>query len=277
MWIVGASVSLACSAMLIRTASQHLDTFVVVFFRSLFGIAIIVPLMFWPQRISFRPSNPKLMALRGLFAFLTMTTWFHAIALLPTAEAVSLNFTSPIFVTVLAAFFLGETIRSRRIAAIAAGLCGIFIILRPGFEAVLPAHFLPLLAAFFMACSGVLVRRLIHDNHPNTLIFFTSAAVLPLVTPFAVMNWTMPSGIEWVLLLGIGITTTLTHQCLTRAYRTAEAGLVAGMSFLRLPTSAFAAWLVFNEWPHGSVWLGAGVIIAANIFLASREVIAARQ
>ncbi len=217
------------------------------------------------------------MALRGLFAFLTITTWFHALALLPTAEAVSLNFTSPLFVTVLAAWFLGETIRSRRIAAIAAGLCGIFIILRPGFETILPAHFLPLLAAFFMACSGVLVRRLIHDHHPNTLIFFTSAAVLPLVMPFAIMNWTTPSGIEWVLLLGIGISTTLTHQCLTRAYRTAEASLVAGMSFLRLPMAAFAAWLVFGEWPHGSVWLGAGVIMAANIFLASREVIAARR
>ena len=128
-----------------------------------------------------------------------------------------------------------------------------------------------------MACSSVLVRHLIHDHHPNTLIFFTSLTVLPLVTPFAIMNWRTPAGMEWVYLLGIGITTTLTHQCLTRAYRSAEAGLVAGMSFLRLPMAAFAAWLVFGEWPDGSVWLGAAVIMAANIFLAHREMAAARN
>ncbi len=277
LWMVAASVSLAVSAMLIRTASQNLDTFVVVFFRALFGLAVIAPLMFWPRRIRLRPKKPGLIVLRGVTAFLTMSTWFHALALLPTAEAVALNFTSPLFVTVLAALFLGEAVRWSRLVSIGLGLTGVFIILRPGFATVLPAHFLPLLAALFMACGGVLVRRLIRDEHPNTLIFYTSVVVLPLVTPFAVMNWSTPTGSEWILLLAIGITTTLTHQCLTRAYRSAEAGLVAGMSFLRLPTATFAAWLVFAELPDGGVWIGGAVIVFANIFLAQRELRAIRE
>ncbi|PLX34080.1 MAG: RNA polymerase subunit sigma-54 [Hyphomicrobiales bacterium] len=275
-WMAGAALSLALSAVLIRMAAQRLDPFVVVFFRALFGLLIITPLMFWPRRISFRSPVPKLLVLRGATAFLTMATWFHALALLPTAEAVSLNFTAPLFVTLLAALFLGERIRWRRIAAIIAGMGGILIILQPGFETVLPAHFLPLLAALFMACGGVLVRRLVHDHHPNALIFYTNIAVFPLVTPFALMHWSSPSGMEWLFLLAIGATTTLTHQCLARAYRAAEAGLVAGLSFLRLPTAALAAWLVFNEWPGGNVWLGAAVIIGANILLARREASAAR-
>lgn len=277
MWMIAASLSLAVSAMLIRTASQTLDTFVVVFFRALFGLAVILPWMFWPKRIRLRPKSPGLVLLRGTTAFLTMSTWFHALALLPTAEAVALNFTSPLFVTILAALFLGEAVRPSRLVAIGLGLVGVFIILRPGFASVLPAHFLPLLAALFMATGGVLVRRLVRDEHPNTLIFYTSAIVLPLVAPFAVANWSTPSGSEWFILLAIGVTTTLTHQCLTRAYRSAEAGLVAGMSFLRLPMATLAAWLVFAEWPNGGVWIGGAVIVLANIFLARRELRAVRE
>ena len=276
LWMALAAVSLAVSAMLIRTAGQTLDTFVIIFFRNLIAVLLMAPFLIWPRYIGFVPKRPGLLALRGVSAFLTMASWFSALMYLPTGEAVALNFTAPLFVTVLAALFIGERVRAHRITAVLIGLSGVLVILQPGFEIITFAHLLPLLAALTMATGSVIVRRLTQSDHPNVIIFYTSLLVLPLVAPFTVMNWQMPNAHEWVLLIAIAATTTFTHQCFTRAFKAAEASFVAGLSFLRLPFAILAAWLVFDEWPDGSIWIGGAIIIAANAYIAQREVKAAR-
>src|SRR3546814_10987189 len=89
-----------------------------------------------------------------------MLTWFSAIASLPLAEAVALNFTVPLFATVGAALFLGETVRARRWTATAVGLLGVVIILRPGFAAFTPVMALPIIAACFTAVTTLIVKSL---------------------------------------------------------------------------------------------------------------------
>ena len=275
-WMALAAVSLAVSAMLIRTAGQTLDPFVIVFFRTFLAVVLMAPFLFWPRPVGIVPKRPGLLAFRAVFAFLTMTSWFSALTYLPTGEAVALNFTAPMFTTVLAALFIGERIRAHRITAVLFGLVGVLVILQPGFDTITVFHILPLVAALAMAVGAVSVRRLTRDDHPNVIIFYTSLFVLPLVAPFANYFWRMPEGREWLLLIAIAATTTLTHQCLTRAFRAAEASFVTGVSFLRLPFSILAAWLVFDEWPEGAIWIGGAIIVAANVYIAHREMRAIR-
>jgi len=267
-----AAVLVAASAMLIRTVGQSLDTFVIVFFRNFVTVVVMAPFLFWPRPVGLIPKRPALLAARAFLGFLTMTCWFAAIIHLPTGEAVALNFTGPLFVTILAALFIGERIRLHRFMAVLIGLVGVLIILQPGFDVITFAHLLPLIAAFTMAAASVAVRRLAQSDHPNVIIFYTSLLVLPMVAPFAIMHWQTPTLREWVLLIAIGVTTTFVHQCFTRAFKVAEASFVAGLSFLRLPFAILAAWLIFDEWPEGSIWLGGGIIIAANAYIAQREV-----
>ncbi|MCW2307968.1 DMT family transporter [Rhodobium gokarnense] len=277
LWMSASAVTLAVSAVLIRAAGETLDTFVIVFFRNLISVVLMAPLLFWPRPLGVVPHRPKLLMARAVFAFFTMSMWFGALAHLPTGEAVALNFTAPVFTTILAALFIGERVRLHRLSAVAVGIVGVLIILQPGFSTVTAYHALPLAAAMTMAAGSVMIRQLAQSDHPNVIIFYTSLFVMPLVTPFAIANWQTPNGTEWMLLIAIGITTTLTHQCMTRAFKTAEASFVAGISFLRLPLAVLAAWLVFDEWPKGAIWLGGMIIVAANVYIAHRELTLARR
>ena len=277
LWMAGSACTLAVSAVLIRMAGETLDTFVIVFFRNFFAVLLMAPFLFWPRPLGIVPHRPKLLMLRATFAFFTMSMWFGALAHLPTGEAVALNFTAPVFTTILAALFIGERVRVHRLSAVVVGIVGVLIILQPGFDTITPYHALPLAAAMTMSAGAVMIRQLTQSDHPNVIIFYTSLLVLPLVTPFAIANWQTPTGAEWPLLIAIGITTTLTHQCMTRAFKTAEASFVTGISFLRLPLAVLAAWLVFDEWPKGAIWLGGAIIVAANVYIARRELTLARR
>jgi drug/metabolite transporter (DMT)-like permease len=112
--MVAAGTCFSLMAALIRPASENLHTFEVLFFRDLFGLLLMTP---WLARAGFgalRTRRPGLYLLRALFMFVSMATWFYAIPLVPLADAISLHFTAPLFVILLAILILGEVVRAQR-------------------------------------------------------------------------------------------------------------------------------------------------------------------
>ena len=134
--MTGAALCFAVMNLLIRLAAVELSALQIAFFRNFFAFVFMLP---WAFRLGARSLKTLRLGthfVRSVVGLAGMLCWFTSVALLPLADAVALNFTAPLFVTIGAALFLGETVRARRWTATAIGFVGTLVILRPGFGSV---------------------------------------------------------------------------------------------------------------------------------------------
>ncbi len=255
----------------IRLAAAELNPVQIAFFRNLFALLLMLP---WLARVGLaglRTERLKVHLWRSVLGLSAMLCWFTAIAILPLAEAVSLNFTVPLFATIGAAVILGEQVRARRWTATLVGFAGVLIVLRPGFTEVTPVMALPMIAALFMAVTTLMVKSLSATESPNAIVFYMNLLLTPLSLVPALFVWRWPSWEVLGLMLFIGLMATLAHLAMTRAYVKADASAVMPFDYARLPFIAAIAYLAFGEVPDAWTWVGAGVIAASAIYIARRE------
>jgi drug/metabolite transporter (DMT)-like permease len=213
---------------------------------------------------------------RALIGVAAMLLWFSALAVLPLAQAVALNFTVPLFATAGAALFLGEVVRVRRWSATIVGFVGVLVIVRPGFAEVSPAALLPVLAAVVMAVSTLVVKSLARTEQPAAIVFYMTLLMTPLSLPPALFVWQTPSwsALGWMGL--VAVVANASHILMTRAYGVADASAVLPFDYTRLPFTAAIGYLAFAEVPDLWTWVGAAVIAAATFYIAQREAAQAR-
>ncbi len=164
-----------------------------------------------------------------------------------------------------------ERLNFGRVTAIALGLVGTVIILRPGFSDVSLGAIVVLGSALGFAISHIITKKMTERNSVFVVLFYMSVIQLPLVMWPAIATWTpLTSGdIPWVLLMGVvGLTA---HLCLTRALNLADATVVIPLDFLRVPSIAVVGFLVYSEALDPFVLLGALVIFGGNYFSLIRE------
>jgi drug/metabolite transporter (DMT)-like permease len=244
----------------IRFASEDVHPFEVVFFRNLFSLLFMVP---WLVRTAastgVRTGKLGFYVLRAAVAFISMLTWFYGINLVPLATAQALNFTAPLFATVLAALILKESVRARRWSAVAIGFIGVTIVLRP-FGAV-DADMLWILASAATGAMGAItVKFLVRTESASSIVTWMVLLGTPMALVPALFVWTWPSlvGLAWLLVLGaLG---TLSHLSMARALGAADASVCAAFEFLRLPYAALLAWFFFGEPTDAWTWIGAAII-----------------
>ncbi len=261
----------------IRIVADELDPLEIAFFRNFFALVFMLP---WLWRAGFRALRTERLGAhiwRALIGLVAMICWFYAIAILPLAEAVSLNFTVPLFATAGAAIFLGEVVRARRWSATLLGFLGVLIILRPGVTDFSPAMALPVVAAAFMAVSTLLVKSLSRSDSPAAIVLYMNLILTPVSLVPALFVWRWPGWGSLALLVLIGLLAALAHILLTRAYTKADASAVMPFDYARLPFVAALAFLVFGEQPDLWTWIGAAVIAASAIYIARREAQVARE
>ena len=254
---------------LVRLASDELHPFQVAFLRFLFGALFILPWLI-PQG-GWRTQRLGLHVLRGCLTTGTALLWFSSLSLLPLAQAVSLNFTAPLFATIGAALFLGEVVRVRRWTATAVGFLGVLIIVRPGVGEVSPAMALPLLAAATMTVSVLFMKVLTRTDSAATILFYMNVLPLPFLLVFALFVWESPSPQAWGLGVAMGALGVVSHFFITRAFAIADASYVIPFDYLRLPFIALIAFFAFDEVSDVWTWVGAAVIAGSAIYIARRE------
>ncbi len=270
-WMVASCLGFALLTVLIRHVSADLHPFEIVFFRNFFGLLAMLP---WVWRVGISGLRTRRLGAYGVRAvtgLIAMLCWFTAISLMPLAEATALSFTAPLFATLGAALFLGETVRLRRWTATIAGFAGAMIILRPGIEAISPAALLALAASAFMAVSVLTIKSLSRTESPNAIVLYMGLMITPLSLPPALMVWTMPALETWGWLAALGGLATLGHLALVRAFAAAEVSAVLPLDFSRLIFIALLAFVFFGERPDAWTWTGAAVIFAAVLYTAHRE------
>lgn len=270
-WMIGAAASFSLLVVCVRELSASLPTPEILFFRCLFTMAFLVPWALRAGRDAMRIRRPWPNLLRGVSTFAAMTMWFHAIGVVPLADAVAIQSAYPLFTILLAMLLFAERPGIRRWLATLAGFAGVLVIVRPGFVAVgLPTAML-LGAALCYAVSNICVKAMADTESPTRMVFTVNALLLAFSAVPTALMWVTPSldALPWIALLaGSGFAA---HMCLTRALATGEAGAVMPFDFLRLPFAALGGLMLYGEVPD--LWTVAGgvLVFASAIYIAMRE------
>jgi drug/metabolite transporter (DMT)-like permease len=264
-------VSAACIAadtVLARIVTREVSPFVLVFFRNLFGLLVVLPWLASARSAAFATRRMPLHVARAALKIAGLVCFFHGLSLIPVADATAIAFATPLFGALGAAFFLGETLRHGRLAAILLGFLGVLIVLRPGGAGALhPGALAVLASAVALAAIGLLAKLLARHDPPNTILAINLALSAPLALLAALPFWTTPSPAMLGLMAVQGVLGAASQFCVIRALRLADASLMMPVDLVRLPLVALLGFLAFGLAPDAWTWGGAIVICAAIVLL----------
>jgi len=198
-------------------------------------------------------------------------------ARIPIADVTAMNYLAPIYVTLGAAFFLGEKLALRRVLAIVAALIGAMIILRPGFREVGPGHLAMLFTAVFFGASYLLAKMASGQASPAVVVGTLSIFVTIGLAPLALLNWVTPTLWELAILFGVACFATLGHYTMTLAFRAAPLAVTQPVTFLQLVWAVALGALFFGEGVDPYVVLGGLVIVGSVSFISWREAVLKRR
>lgn len=289
---IGASLFFSFNDMAIKFISDDYALHQVVLIRSLIGMvvlmAIIVPLDGGLKVL--RTKRLGLHLVRGLCVVMANMSFFLALAAMPLADAVAIFFIAPLLVTVFSVIFLAEYVGPLRWMAVAVGLVGVLIMMRPGSSSFQFAALLPLLAAVFYAGLHILTRKIGGTERASTMTFYIMitfivvSAVMGLATgdgryagssdaslEFLFRTWVWPAPKDYLIFVGIGFASAFGGFLISQAYRLCEAGLASPFEYTALVLAIFWGVVVFGEWPDAMDWVGVTLIIGSGMFMLWRE------
>ena len=276
-WMILSGACFATMSALIRPAAEHVHPLVICCIRAALGCAMMLPVLIRVGRIIPPKGTRGVVVGRAVFDATAMATWFVVIPSLPLATAIAINFTSPLFATIFAIFFLGEVVRARRWAAIALGFLGVLIVKRPWASDFPPEATFVLISAAGAAAARVGARKLSQIIDAKEIVAFHFILLTPLLAIPAIPVWSWPNGEAWIYILGLSFTGTIGHYFIARAVTVAETSEVAPFDYVQLIFAAVLGYLMFAQVPPLTTWLGAGVIAASTTYIARREAQLRRQ
>lgn len=278
-WMSGAVVSFLTMSLAGRSLGAQFDTFEIMTWRSLTGLAIMICVLTlrrsW-QQVTF--DRMGLHLARNLAHFTGQNLWFYAVTLIPLAQLFALEFSSPIWVLILSAIILGERLTRPRILAALIGFCGILVVTRPGAESLSPGLIAAAACAVFFALTTVFTKRLTRDISTLSIIFWMTVtqSVFGLVTALFDGEMALPTLDTLPLLVLVGCAGLFAHFCVTSALALAPATVVVPIDFTRLPLAALLGALFLGEPLDMWVLIGAALIFLGN-YLNIRWETRARQ
>ena len=220
---------------------------------------------------NFYTAQPRVQILRAALTIPMLGCCFTGLALMPLAEAITIAFAAPLFITILSRPILGEKIGRRRWSAVAIGFVGILVALRPGFGGLSIGPILVIISALAYALSMVLLRRFAGQEPTRNILFYSAIGAFVVGGINAIPVWVAPSAVDWGLLLLVGVWGVFGSYAVIRAYRLGEASMLAPLEYTALIWSIiFDVWL-FGLTPVPAVLLGAVIVIASNVYIAHRE------
>ena len=273
-WIVTSGLIFSCFMALVRYVGTTMDPIQTSFLRYGLGLVFLTPFFLRVSAPDLRAMQWKLHLLRGLMHGTGVMLWFYAMSRIPLAEVTAIGFTAPVFATVGAALFLGERIRLPRITAVAVGLMGAMLIVRPGFADVDPGAVAMLVAAPLFACSDLIAKALTRKETGPAVVAYLSIIVTLVTMGPALAVWKSPTPEEWALVVCIAGLATVGHLAMTQGFKVGEISAIAPARYIQLLWSALIGFALFSEIPEIWTWIGAAIIVAAALFIARREAIA---
>jgi drug/metabolite transporter (DMT)-like permease len=267
LWMLCAGFFFACMGALVKIGSYTFSITELVFYRSLFGLLVIVLITRFGQK-SLGTKYLKLHLSRSLLGLVTLALFFYAISKLPLATAVTLNYTSPLFLAVLAMFFLRGEAKPILLFAIAIGFGGVALLLQPSFSSDdWPAALLGLLSGLLAGIVYLQVTQLGRIGEPEwrTVFYFTLVCTIGSglwMLVHAIHSLTLP---DLLLLSAMGACATLAQLAMTRAYRKGDPLIAGSLAYSTVVLASLLGILLWGETLSAEGWLGVGLIVLSGV------------
>ena len=247
------------------------------FLRYALGLVFVIPMIRPMLNANLSRRALKLFALRGAVHTLGVMSWFYAMTQITIAEVTAMNYLNPIYVTILAAIFLGERLALRRIMAVVVAFCGALIILRPGFREISPGHIAMMFTAVVFAVGYLIAKIMADQTSPAVVVGMLSVTVTIGLAPFAWAVWVPPTleQLGWLFL--VAVFATAGHFTMTMAFKAAPLTVTQPITFLQLVWATLLGALAFGEPADIWVILGGAMIIAAISYITLREAMLRRR
>jgi len=275
----------ALNGALTKILSENISALEIVFFRNFIGIfLILLTLKHTPPKLT--GGKFHLLFLRGFFGFSAMILFFYTIAEIPLGEAITLNKTSPFFVTIFAFFLLREHLNLRTAFALLIGFLGVILITKPFGMEFSSIHFLGLLGGFFAAAAYTTIKKIkdIYDSRVIVLSFVFIGTLIPMVLfilalfidvsksfAFLLPHFIVPKTWQiWVLILLMALISTLSQWLLTKAYSSKNLSIIGVISYTNIPFAITFGYLLGDTFPDNLTLIGILLIVAGGI-LVSRK------
>ena len=256
---------------LVRFVSEVLPPFQIAFFRNIFGLAFLLPLLMRSRFAVLRTRQIGLHALRGVINMAAMLMFFTALSISPIAKVTALGFTAPIFMAILAVIVLGERFRIYRWSAIFLGFVGMLIILRPGLVVIDTGALLVIGSAVLWAVAMLIIK--IQSRTESSLTIVAYMGIFLGVFSIAPALWVwQPFELQTLGLMAlIGLFGSIAQMAISESLKETDPTALMPFDFLKLNwTAMIGAWF-FAEIPDMFTWIGATVIFSSGLFIAFRE------
>ena len=258
----------ALDGIIVRILSSDIHPFLIVFYRSIFGLIIIIPI-FLKERDVFISSYRYLHLFRAFLKILALTSFFLAFKSVSLSDVVSISFITPLLIILGSIMFLKETPTKKLIIFSFIGFIGILIILKPGFSSIPDALYWALIGAILSACIQLILKKMSNKDKPNTLTVWNLLCTVPLAFIPALFFWTTLSFEMFILLTIQGLIGVLNMLFITKAMSMVDISYLAPYDFLRLPIISILAFMMFDEIPSASTLLGALIIFLSGFLISN--------
>jgi len=245
------------------------------------GIFIWLPISYFIARsgglLSIRITRLGFHLVRGCCIIFSAFVYIIGLRSLPLADVTAIGFSTPLFVTALATFLLGETVGWRRWSAVVVGFLGILVITKPTSNVVTLAVLFPLGSAFWTGIRDMVTRRMVATESSNAILVTSTAAVMFAGLCSAPFGWRMPSTQDFSLMVIAGLFNGFGHYCMIEAFRNAEVVIVSPFRYLTIVWAIALGYLIWGDLPDKYVITGIMLVVASGIYILHREITVRRR
>ncbi len=274
--LVSSCLAFSLMTVCVKQLGGRLPVSEIVFVRSLISIVLTL-ISLQSLGISAWGERRGLLLVRGLLGTVALLFFFEAISNLPLAAATVLQYTYPTFTALAAWLLLGERIRRRIGLAVLLGWLGITLVVQPEWigagVAGLPLSIvlIALGGALFTALAYVSVRALSRNEHPMVIVFYFPLVSIPVTLPLLWNQVVWPLGIEWILLLGVGVFTQLGQVWLTKGLKLLPAAQASSINYVQVLFASILGVIIFAEPVDGWMAMGALCVLGATLISLSAK------
>lgn len=270
-WFILSLFSSVLNDVISKYTGGRLHFFEVAFFRFAFGALSLVPFILYYGAHMLKTANPFVHVIRGVTLFFAMTAWTYGLTVVPMTTTTLVSLAIPLFVLVLALFFLKERIIWQRWVATIVGFAGIAITLQPHSEDFNPEVLILIVAAISFASLDIINKKFVVKESMISMLFYSAIITALLSIQPAAYYWQTPTWNELGLFAILGISGNMLLFFILKAFALVDATAVAPYRYLELVMSAVCGYFIFGDIPASSTLYGAAIIIPATLFIVYSE------
>ena len=273
-FLIGSGFAFSLMSVCVKAIGGRIPIAELVFARA--SISLIITRFFlYKNKINPWGYQKKLLLTRGLLGTFALFCIFEAITILPIATATVIQYIYPTFTVICAYIILKEFILKRIVYSIIIGWIGIVLVSQPEFNSnsnaneTILAVFIAILGALMTSLAYICVKKLTSKEHPLVIIYYFPLVSIPISLPFIIKNFVLPTGTDWLWIMGIGVFTQIGQLCITEGLRLLPAGQATSLNYSQVIFAGFWGVLIFQETITISIYLGGFCVLISTIISMS--------